>query len=211
MRKLGIFLLALAVAFTNLPARAAMPPHGPYAKGCHPDDVRAVTHSGVRIAFDCFSSTTAMSAIYGARMMFAPDEERYSTGGASTSTMQIFVSADPGCPTPRDGNTYALTGPCILVEGTSVPGGLTYVSTCSYKSKSPAMRMFMQACGAGMRSINTGGTITFSHWSDKPGGRLAFAFSSGARLTEFVQDLKAPNGMSAHTMRISGSATVTLL
>ena len=200
-------LLVALAAFANMQAHAAMPPHGPYAKDCHPDNVHAVVHGGVTIAFDCFSSNTETSAMYGARLRFGPEEERYSTGGATSSTMDISISADPGCPALRDGSTLALAGSCILITG-SVTGGLAYLNTCGYKSNSPVMRALMrtavmQWCSiAGMKAVNTAGSITFTHWSGKPGGRLAFTFSPGARLTEFVSDLKAPNGVSVHVMHI---------
>ena len=47
IRKLAAPICALLVAlaaFANIQARAAMPPHGPNAKDCHPDNVRAVVH-----------------------------------------------------------------------------------------------------------------------------------------------------------------------
>lgn len=98
-----------------------MPPHGPYANGCHPDDVRAVAQQGITIAFDCFDSSAGMNSEYGVRMRFSPDEERYSTGSATTSSMQAFVSADPACPTPHDCSIYSLSGPCVLIMAQAPP------------------------------------------------------------------------------------------
>lgn len=203
-------MLSVLVALVNLQARAAMPPHGPYAKDCHPDNVRALVHGEVTMAFDCFSSD-GDGVMYGARIRFSPAEERYSTGGATTSALYIFVSADPGCPAPHDGSTIALDDPCILIEEASAlpAGGMALASTCQFKSKSPMMRLFPPQCAMGMRTDKTAGSIIFTHWSTGRGGQLAFTFSPDAQF-EFVRNMKAPQGESETAVRISGSATVTL-
>lgn len=214
IRKLAAPICALLVAlaaFANIQARAAMPPHGPYAKDCHPDSVRAVVHGGVTIAFDCFSSD-GDGAMYGSRIRFSPSEERYSTGAASSSALNIFVSTDASCPALHDGSTIALSNPCILIEeATTLPaGGMAFASTCRFKSKSPMLKLFPPQCSMGMKTDDTSGSITFTHWSTERGGQLAFTFSPNAQLTEFVSNIKAVQGESEVAMRISGSATVTL-
>ncbi len=214
IRKLAAPICAVLVAlaaFANIHARAAMPAHGPYAKDCRPDNVRAVVHGGVTMAFDCFSSD-GDGAMYGSRIRVSPDEERYSTGGATSSALNIFVSADASCPVLHDGSTIALNSPCILIEeATMLPaGGLAFANTCAFKSKSPMLKLFPPQCGMGMRTGDTLGSITFTHWSTRRGGQLAFTFSPNARLTEFVTNLKAAQGESEAAMQISGSAIVTL-
>lgn len=204
-------LFVVFAAFANIQVRAAMPPHGPYAKDCHPDSVRAVAHGGVTIAFDCFSSN-GDGVMYGSRIRFSPNEERYSTGGANSSALNIFVSADASCPALHDGSTIALSNPCILIEeAAALPtGGLGFTSTCEFKSKSPMLKLFPPQCSMGMRADDTSGLITFTHWSTERGGQLAFTFSPNAQLTEFVSNIKAAQGESEAAVRISGSATVTL-
>lgn len=204
-------LLLVFAVFANMHAHAAMPPHGPYAKDCRPDSVRAVVHGGVTIAFDCFSSD-GDGALYGSRIRFSPSEERFSTGGARSSALIIFVSAAADCPAPHDGSAIALSNPCILVEETvALPaGGLAFVNTCGFKSSSPMTKLFPPQCNMGMRADDTAGSITFTHWSPQRGGQLAFTFSPNARLTEFIADIKAVQGESETTVQISGAATVTL-
>ena len=204
-------VLVVLAAFANIHARAAMPPHGPYAKNCRPDNIRAVVHGGVTMAFDCFSSD-GDGTMYGSRIRISPDEERYSTGGATSSALNIFVSADASCPVPHDGSTIALNNPCILIEEatTLTAGSPGFASTCAFKSKSPMLKLFPPQCGTGMKAGDTSGSITFTHWSTKRGGQLAFTFSPDARLTEFITNLNAVQGESEAAMKISGAATVTL-
>ena len=214
IRNLAAPICALLVAlgaFVHIQARAALPPHGPYAKDCQPDTVRAVVHGGVTIAFDCFSSD-GDGAMYGSRIRVSPNEERYSTGAAASSAMNIFVSADVSCPALHDGSTILLDNPCILIEeATALPaGGLAFASTCNFKSKSPMLKLFPPQCGMGMKTRDTSGSITFTHWSTKRGGQLALTFSPDAQLTEFVANIKAPHGESEAAVRISGSATITV-
>ena len=214
MRKLSApiyVLLVLLAAFASIQARAAMPPHGPYAKDCHPDSVRAVVHGGVTMAFDCFSSD-GDGAMYGSRIRISPNEERYSTGGATSAALNIFISADASCPAPHDGSTIALNSPCLLIEEAArLPAhGLAFASTCKFKSRSPMLKLFPPQCSMGMRADDTSGSITFTHWSTERGGQLAFTFSPHARLTEFVSSPRAAHGESEIAMQISGAARVTL-
>ena len=204
-------LLVLLAAFVSTQARAVMPPHGPYARDCHPDSVRAVVHGGVTIAFDCFSSD-GDGAMYGSRIRISPNEERYSTGVATSAALNIFISADAGCPALHDGSTMALNSPCLLIEeaGRLPANGLAFASTCKFKSRSPMLKLFPPECSMGMRADDTSGLITFTHWSTQRGGQIAFTFSPHARLTEFVSNPGAGHGESEVAMQISGSAIVTL-
>ena len=207
---IGAFL-STAAACSTIQAQGTMPPHGPYAKDCRPDNVQATVRGGVKMAFDCFASD-GDGAMYGARIRFAPNEERYSTGGATSSELAIFVSADASCPAPHDGSTIALSSPCVLIEEAArLPdGGLAMASTCEFRSKSPMLKLFPPQCSMGMKAGKTSGSITFTHWSTERGARFAFTFSKNARLTEFVSNPKAPNGESEVAVSISGTATVTL-
>ncbi len=204
-------VLGTLAAFSNLQAQGTMPPHGPYARDCRPDNVRAALRGGVTMAFDCFASD-GDGAMYGARIRFTPNEERYSTGGATSSALQIFVSADASCPEPHDGSTIALSSPCILIEeAAALPdGGLAIASTCAFKSTSPMLKLFPPQCSMGLKADDTSGSVTFTRWSTARGGSFAFTFSPNARLTEFVANVKAPHGESETAVPISGSATVTL-
>ena len=206
MKMFRLLLVVSLIVFAIVPVRAAMPPHGPYDKNCHPDNVRAVAHGGVTVAFDCFSGVPATAKALGVQISFGPDEERYSEGGAGTSVLNIYVSAAPSCPHLHDGSTLALRDPCILVEETS--SFLTLASTCAFKAMSRAV-MRPPEC-AEVSAKLTSGSITFTRWATRPGGRLAFKFSKDARLTQLDLDIKAPGGVVEYAAPISGSAIVTL-
>lgn len=207
----GALLVGMLLAHGNVYAN--MPPHGPYEKGCHPDTTHAQINGGITVAFDCFNADLRLDAMYGVRFQFAPTQERYSNGSTTTSSMKIYLSADPSCSAIRTGKSIPLNNSCLLIAGSiMLDKGLGYVNTCAFKSKSPlVLGLTRTTCMFNAIAGKTRGSMIFTHWSTREGTFAAIRFSPDAQITEFISDPNGPNGQSQVAMPLSGAADIRIL
>lgn len=208
--KSSIMIVVFAVlSLARIPAAYAAPPNIATAR-VHCAGTVSARFPGITIRYDCFAGESRFffPGLTRVELYLSPAKEtiwldgQAKPYGANDGEMYIFFSSALDCHF-GPGVTLKLSDPCLLIlsqagfadllphtylasHGYAMIQG--YVSGCRFKGGRPMFAMVLLPCRFSPANDHTAGTITFTHWSSRPGGHFAFRFSPNARVTGVFTD-----------------------
>ena len=198
-----VFVVFVVLSLARIPAAYAAPSNTA-AWRAHCASTVSARFPGITIRYECFSGESRFFLPGLTRVGFYLSPAKETTWldgqvkpyGAGDGEMDIFFSSTADCHFGT-GITLRLSDPCLLILSQAgfalLPSAYMaahgyatiqgYVSGCRFKGGRPLFAMVLLPCRFSPQNGHTAGTITFTYWSGRPGGRFAFRFSPGARVT----------------------------
>lgn len=209
MKSSIVIVVFVVLSLMRIPAAYAAPLHVATARARCAGAVSA-RFPGIAIRYECFAGESRffLPGITRVGLYLSPAKEtiwldgQAKPYGVGDGEMYIFFSSAADCHF-GPGVTLKLSDPCLLILSqagfaSSLPHAYLaahgyamvqgYVSGCRFKGGRPLFAMVLLPCKFSPENDHTAGTITFTRWSDRPGGHFAFRFSPDARLTGIFTD-----------------------